>query len=362
MKHIAICTSEISSGDAVSNDVMGMFEVLRKQNLIVSIFAENIFISDGLVESIDCIDDFIKDSEDLLIYHLSAGWYKGLDVLTRLDCKKIVRYHNITPPDYFYGFSSSHVESCRVGIEQLNIIAGLDLELYLNDSRFNMMGMISNGAKASKCFVVPPFNNIERLKSLKPDFDILKKYNDGKINIISVGRVAPNKGFEKLIDAFALYNKYFNKESRLIIVGDKHPWLSTYINYLEDKVKYLNLENFILFVGKVNDEQLKSYYLVSRIFALTSYHEGFCLPLVEAMSIKIPVVAYGSTAVTDTVSNGGIVWEDLDINLIAASINEIIISKDVYFSLGESGWRRYKDSFTNKIIEEKFLNIIGKYL
>jgi len=107
---------------------------------------------------------------------------------------------------------------------------------------------------------------------------------------------------------------------------------------------------------------LKSYFLVSKIFTLTSYHEGFCLPLVEAMSMKIPVIAYSSTAVPDTVGNGGIVWEDLDINLIAITINEIVTSKDAYFFLGEAGWRRYKDNFTNKIIKEKFLGAVRKYL
>jgi len=122
---------------------------------------------------------------------------------------------------------------------------------------------------------------------------------------------------------FAVYNKYFNKDSRLIIVGDKHPQLAAYINYLNDKVGRLSLGNSIVFTDKVSDEQLKSYFLVSRIFILTSYHEGFCVPLVEAMGMKIPVIAYGSTAVTDTISDGGIVWEDLDIGLMAVTINEI---------------------------------------
>lgn len=364
MKHIAICTSEVSHGDAVSNDVLGMLDVLSKQNLNVNIFAENIFISniDRIVKSIDCIGDFVKHNEDIIIYHLSAGWFKGLDILTRLDCKKIIKYHNITPPDYFYGFSPNHAETCRGGIEQLNIIANLDLEMYLSDSRFNMLGMVSKGAKASRCFVVPPFNNIGKLKNLEPNFNIIDKYNDKKVNILSVGRVVPNKGFSELIDAFAFYNKHFNKESRLIIVGDKHQWLSAYTDYLDYKVRYMNLDNSVIFTGKVSDEQLKSYFLTSRVFVLTSYHEGFCLPVVEAMSMKIPVVTYGSTAVADTVGDGGIVWEDLDINLIAATIDKIVTSENDYFLLGEAGWRRYKNNFTNKIIEQKFLNIIGKYL
>jgi len=362
MTHIAICTPEISYGDAVSSDVLGMFNILNEQNLKVGIFAENILIKDKTIKNIDFISDFIKYRKDLIIYHHSAGWFKGLNLLTSLDCKKIIKYHGVTPPDYFYGFSRDHVETCKGGIEQLNIIANLDLEMYLNDSRFDMVEMISKGAKASKCFIVPPFNNIGRLKGLKPDFFILEKYNGKEVNILSVGRVAPNKGFIELIDAFALYNKYFNKESRLIIVGDKHPRLSAYIDFLYDRVRYIGFDNSIVFTGKVNDEQLKSYFLIAKIFALTSHHEGFCLPLVEAMSMKIPVIAYGSTAVADTIGDGGIVWGDLDINLIASTINEVVTSEDVYFFLGEAGWRRYKNNFTNKIIKEIFLSVIGKYL
>jgi glycosyltransferase involved in cell wall biosynthesis len=362
MKHIAICTPEISYNDAVSSDVLGMFNALSNRNFKVGIFAENIFIKHEVVKDIDSIGGFIKNSEDAIIYHLSTGWFKGLDILTKLDCTKIIKYHNITPPEYFYGFSRDHTETCKGGREQLDIIADLDLDMYLNDSMFNMLEMISKGAGVSKCFIVPPFNNIKRLRNLKPDFEILKKYNDGKVNILSVGRVAPNKGFEKLIDMFAVYNKYFNKESRLIIVGDRHPRLAGYINYLSDKVRYLDLKNFVVFTGKVSDEKLKSYFIVSRIFTLTSYHEGFCVPLVEAMSLKIPVLAYGSTAVTDTIGDGGIVWEDLDIGLMAVTIDEIVNDRDVYFFLGEAGWKRYENNYTDERIKKKFLNVIGRYI
>jgi len=362
MKHIAICTSEISYGDAVSNDVLGMFNTLKEQNLKVSIFAENILISDKMVKNIDCINDFIRNSNDIIIYHLSAGWFKGLETLKKLDCIKILRYHNITPPDYFFGFSPGHIETCKGGIEQLYSIINLDMDMYLNDSRFNMVEMVSKGVEYSKCYVVPPFNNIEKLRDIKADINILYKYNDRKINILSVGRIAPNKGFERLIDAFIMYNKYFNKESRLIIVGDRHPWLSAYINYLDDKLKFMDFENSIIFTGKVSDEQLKSYFLISSVFALTSYHEGFCVPLVEAMSMKIPVIAYGSTAVTDTVGDGGIVWDDMDADLFAVTINEIITDRNAYFFIGEAGWRRYRENFTNKIIKENFLTVVGKYL
>lgn len=362
MKSIAICTPEISYGDAVSNDVFGMHDFLKGQNFNADIFAENILTSKDNVKNIEAISDFLKKSDDLLIYHLSTEWLKGLEILRNLDCIKIIKYHNITPPDFFYNFSSDHVANCSGGLEQLRTIASLDLDMCLNDSLFNMNEMISMGVDAFKCHVVPPFNNIKRIKELKPDFDVLKKYNDGKVNILSVGRVAPNKGFEKLIEAFAFYHEYYNPKSRLIIVGNKQPQLSAYINYLFDKINQLNLQNQVLLTGKVNDEELKSYYLVSKIFALTSYHEGFCVPLVEAMSMKIPIVVYDSTAVSDTAGGAGIVWDELDTGLFAATFNEIVFNEDAYFFLGEAGWRRYLNTFTNEIIGKKFLNLVCEFL
>jgi glycosyltransferase involved in cell wall biosynthesis len=362
MKNIAICTPEISYGDAVSNDVFGMYNFLKEKNYNTTIFAENILTSKDNVKNIEDISDFLKKSDDLLIYHLSTEWLKGLDLLSNVDCVKIVKYHNITPPDFFYNFSSDHVANCSGGLKQLEIIANLDLDMYLNDSPFNMKEMISAGADALKCRVVPPFNNIEQIKKLKPDFDVLKKYNDGRINILSVGRIAPNKGFEKLIEAFAFYHDCYNAKSRLIIVGNKQPQLSAYANYLSDKVIQLNLQDCVIFTGKINDEELKSYYLVSKIFALTSYHEGFCVPLVEAMSMKIPIVVYNSTAISDTADSAGIVWDELSTDLFASAFNEIMLNEEAYYFLGETGWRRYLASFTNEIVGKNFLNLICEFL
>jgi len=78
--------------------------------------------------------------------------------------------------------------------------------------------------------------------------------------------------------------------------------------------------------------------------------------------MKIPVVAYNSTAVSDTVGNAGVLWDDLNTDLIAATFNEIIVSEETYFYLGEAGWRRYRNNFTNEIIEKKFLNLICEFL
>ncbi|PMB19555.1 hypothetical protein CEN45_18835, partial [Fischerella thermalis CCMEE 5198] len=134
--------------------------------------------------------------------------------------------------------------------------------------------------------------------------------------------------------------------------------LSIYNNFLHQKVKDLGLQESVIFTGAVSAEALKSYYLVSNIFMTTSEHEGFCVPLVEAMAMKLPIVAYGSTAIPYTVGKAGLVWDKPDPYLLAGSVDCIARDEFVSASLGEMGWRRYKEIFTNEQIETKFIEVI----
>jgi len=93
----------------------------------------------------------------------------------------------------------------------------------------------------------------------------------------------------------------------------------------------------VVFTGKVSEAALKAYYLLAHVFVITSHHEGFCVPLIEAMSMKIPIVAYGKTAIPETVGKVGLVWEECDPQLIAASINKIAQEESLRLTLGEMG-------------------------
>jgi glycosyltransferase involved in cell wall biosynthesis len=362
MRNIAICTPEISYNDAVSNDVFGMYDTLEDMNFNVSIFAEVILTDPNKVKHINKLEDFIRTSSDLMIYHLSTGWFKGFDILKNIKCKKIIKYHNITPPYFFNNFSSDHFENSKGGINQLKKIAGMEMDLYLCDSIYNMEEMISLGGDPSRCCVVPPFNKVEDFRRISPDFNILKKFNGNNTNLLSVGRVSPNKGFERLIEIFFFYHNRYNPESRLIIVGNKQPVLSAYIDYLYDKIERFKLQESVFLPGKVSNEQLKTYYLVSDIFTMTSYHEGFCVPLIEAMYLKIPIIAYSSTAVPDTVGNAGVLLDKLDQKLFSEALNRIIKDKDKQYELGIKGWERYQGTYKKSIIEEKFIKTIKEFL
>lgn len=362
MTRIAILSPSITSGDAVSNDVLGMHDVLRRQGHEVRIFAEGWTIRTPKVWPAHSIDDFLRKSSDILFYHYSRGWAPGLDLLRKPKWQTAIKYHNVTPPEFFVRFNADYARMCHDGREQLGPIARADCDLYLSASSYNMRELLAEGAGESKSFVIPPFHHIDRLHSTEPDVNVLGAFDDGLTNICMVGRVAPNKGHPRLIEAFAAYHHEYNVNSRLLIIGKEERRLKNYSNLLREMTKRMDLQGKVVFAGGVSDQALKAYYLASQVFMITSEHEGFCVPLVEAMAMRLPIVAYGSTAIPDTVDKVGLVWNDWNPYLLAESIHSIVEDKSVQSVLKEMGWRRYQQHFTNEKIEGDFMKSISKLL
>jgi glycosyltransferase involved in cell wall biosynthesis len=359
LDRIAILNPFFTFADAVSNDVVGMYTALKKSGHEVRVFA-NEWTTDGVgVLSVDSIQDFISHRDDILIYHYSMGWNLGLKIVQEANCRKVVKYHNITPPEYFAGISFDYENICRAGRLQLIDFAHLACDLYLSDSEYNMWELLLAGADKSKSFVVHPFHNIDRLHEIEPDATVLETYNGRTVNILMVGRVAPNKGHISLIEAFATYHRNYNPDSRLLIVGKEPEHLESYSSSLRKLVSRLHLDSAIVFTGCVSDKQLKAYYLVADVFMITSDHEGFCVPLVEAMALKIPIVACASTAITGTVGKAGLVWKERNSHLLAESINFLVKNESLSMGLGLMGLRRYEQLYTNEKIEEAFFDALS---
>jgi glycosyltransferase involved in cell wall biosynthesis len=359
--NIAILTPCISEGDAVSNDVIGMYNSLKKYGYQAQLFAnnwDNLNTKNIRVKHISRIKSFLKSKQDILIYHYSVGWDIALDIIHQINCIKIIKYHNVTPPEFFKGINLDYVNACHAGRKQLKLIADLDDAFYLSDSEYNANELHSMGVAEENSIVIPPFHHIDDLQYIDADNNILDRYIDGKVNILMVGRLAPNKGHSTLIDAFNIYYKDYNQNSRLIIVGKQDERLNIYTNKLYEKIHNLDLQASILFTGGVSTATLKAYYLSANIFMITSQHEGFCVPLVESMAMKVPIVAYGSTAIPYTVGKAGLVWDQPDQNYMAGSIDCIANDESISYALGEMGWRRYQEIFTNEQIEARFIQTI----
>lgn len=362
MTSIALLTPSISPGDAVSNDVIGMQMALARRGHKVQIFADGCSITDQKVLPSSKIKNFINTSGGLLIYHYSMGWDTGLEILRDMACKTVIKYHNVTPPEFFTKFSEAHVLMSHGGRKQLKDIASAGCDLYLSASEYNMRELIAGGADETLNFVVPPFHHIDRLNLTEPDARVIAACNNGKTNVLMVGRVAPHKGHPELIEAFANYYYHYNSNSKLFIVGKHDAAFTSYSKLLQHMVHSLKLQDAVVFTGEVTEATLKAYYLVADVFLITSNHEGFCVPLVEAMAMNLPIVAYSSSAIPDTAGDAALVWPERNPNLAAESINAIVNDDVVRAGLGKLGRQRYEQLFTNERIEEQFIAAIDRLI
>jgi glycosyltransferase involved in cell wall biosynthesis len=360
MGRVAVLTSHLTNGDAVSNDVLGMLYAFLRRGYEARIYAGGWDFEQPKVYDVSEIRRFLTRADDLLIYHHSIGWGPGLELLQNRKYRAAIKYHNITPPQFFVGISPWHEEKCRLGILELQHIVDLGCDLYLADSEFNQYDLLSNGVEEEDCFVVPPFHHIERLQQTEPDLEILDRYRDSSTNILMVGRIAPHKSHPALIEAFAAYHYDYNRKSRLLIIGKEEAAFESYSRQLREFIEFIGLEGAVSLTGGATDSALKSYYLLSHAFAIASEHEGFCVPAVEAMSMKVPVVAYASSALTATIDGAGIVLRERQPYLMAEALDRLIGDESLSFNMGQMAWRRYDQNFTNERIEAALFRALGQ--
>lgn len=307
----------IIKGDAIGNETLLIRDILRELGFKSEIYAQN--INDG----IDAVPYFnyqkVSSRENILIYHYSIG-SDITEFVEKLPDKMIILYHNLTPEKYFWGvndYIAFLLHKGRSDLEKLSKIA----EFGIADSEFNRLELEEAGFRRTA--VLPLLLNFTKyaIKNEK----IYKYYDDSSVNIVFVGRIAPNKCQEDLIKIFYYY-KSINPKSRLFLIGS-HLGFEGYYQKLQTLITQLSLPDVIM-TGSVSDEDLNAYYSVSDIFLCMSEHEGFCVPLVESMYFDIPIIAYNAAAVPYTLGNSGILV-NLKKHCEIAELIEMINNNDI---------------------------------
>src|ERR1044072_3914461 len=137
MTRIAILTPTLRPADAVSNDVVTMRRVLSARGHDVSIFADSSSVSGEPEQPPATALSYLREPSNVLIYHHSIGWDSGSEIFAAASCRKIIKYHNVTPPHFFAGISERHQHLCETGRSQIKAIVAARPDLYLADSAFN---------------------------------------------------------------------------------------------------------------------------------------------------------------------------------------------------------------------------------
>ncbi|HEV8590078.1 MAG TPA: glycosyltransferase family 4 protein [Pyrinomonadaceae bacterium] len=355
MARISILTPTLVAADAVSNDVLGMLNLLERRGHEVQLFADDWNVSGLKVQTAYSALSMPQDYDDVLIYHHSIGWELGERILQETAARVIVKYHNVTPAAFFEGLSPKLQQLCIHGRAQLNSIARGGHDLLLAASEYNRQELLDAEVDPARAFVVPPFSQVEALQAAAPNMDVVDNYSDGKTNLVNVGNVRPNKGHVDLLEAFAHYYYSLNSHARLFIVGGEDETLANYSQTLRSLADLLCIDHAVVFTGRVSLPELKSYYLVSDAFVVTSHHEGFCVPLVEAMGMKVPITGYATTAIAETIGGAGVIWPERDPSLLAESIDSLVEDESIAVQLGAEGRSRYDRKFSKEAIEAAFL-------
>ena len=227
-------------------------------------------------------------------------------------------YHNITPPEFFVDVHPLLVQLCYLGRRELGAYA-TRVELALGDSEYNRAELEELGFPETAVLpVVPDFSHLAG----PPNYMQAGAFDDDWVNLLFVGRMIPNKRIEDVVRAFHAYKRWFNPRSRLLLVGS-HGGFERYLAMLHDFVARIGAAD-VHVLGHVTNEELTAYYEVADVFLCASEHEGFCVPLMEAFHMGVPVLAYAATAVPATMDGGGILYHRKDPLEIAALVNAVV--------------------------------------
>jgi glycosyltransferase involved in cell wall biosynthesis len=362
LPRIHILTPSLVPYDAIGNDATQMRETFLRHGYAVRLFAEGIHPRcAGIAELLSKAPaELWQSPEDILIYHHSMGWGLGEAILFQTKNQIVVRYHNVTPPRFFARYSLQYQHVCTAGLDATRRIATLRNMIVLGDSTFNCADMIALGVPPENCRVLAPLHLTEELGREPFDIPTIQSYSGEIVNILFVGGIKPNKGHARAIRAFAVYHHQFNSRSRLIFSGGIDDRLRSYIDTLRQLAASLGIAGQVIFTGSVTGSQLKSLYVTADIFLCTSEHEGFCVPLVEAMYFRVPIVAWGQAAVPETVGGCGFVLEHWDELECAAYISELVNDTDLAARFGDLGRQRYQQVFSSAVLRSKLSDIIAR--
>lgn len=334
-------------GDAVSK----VADTIEKS--IQSIGVQTELLSGLLTEELVESDIFCDDT--IVMYHLSV---RMDPLLSFVNCKKVLVFHNITTPELLIGFDIESLRiDCEAGLYELRKTTEcFDYAIAFSD--YSRKTLIDHGWNDDKIITLPIIVKYDELSGRSSDH-IIDRFSDGKKNFTFFGRLFPNKKQEDIIRCFERYKRKYDIDSRLILVGSgKAP---KYEMLLKKMVEDLDICDDVVFTGFVNQEEYISYYKVSDCFMCMSEHEGFCIPLVEAMYFEVPIIAFSSTAIPDTLDGAGILLDSKDPDVVSAYMDKVITDKKYRDEIIE-GQRNRLDNLKSDRLELEYTKAIKKII
>jgi len=324
-------------GDAIGDSARRVRDLLRGMGHESDLFA--LTMDDELDGDVRRFDDPASQRGDLTIFHYALP-SPMTAAFARLSRGRILQYHNVTPAAFFAPYDPALFRLASLGRTELATLVG-HVDLALGDSEYNRRELESLGFQPTGVFPIAVDTSRVTQRADRPALDAI--LDDGLVNFLFVGRIAPNKKIEDHIRLAEVYKRYVDAYYRFIFVGrcDVVPKYYSMVRALMSEYRLLN-DRFV-FTGPVPDAELAVYYRHAAVYVSLSEHEGFCVPLIEAMAADVPVLAYAAAAVPDTLGGAGVQFAPKDLEVAAELLGALAFDDDLRTAVIAGQRRRLAD-------------------
>jgi glycosyltransferase involved in cell wall biosynthesis len=323
--------------DATGTHTLLLRDALRAAGWRSEIFAEA--THDELAGESVAVERYpeLAAAGDVLVYQFSTSSMVA-DLLAGRSEPLVIDYHNVTGPEHYDGWDPATARRSADALAQLAVLAPRAV-LGLADSEFNQADLVAAGCRRTA--VVPVLVDHDRL-CRTPDPELSARLgalrSAGGSDWLFVGRVVPSKAQHELVKALWAHRRLYDARARLHLVGSTPS--PAYVSALRGFIDDLGLSDAAFVHGEVTDPALASHFAAADVYVSLSVHEGFGVPLVEAMRVGVPVVALGAGAVGATVGAAGLVLHQGDPAHVAAAVARVVGDPELRARLVRAGRRR----------------------
>ena len=327
---------------AIGNHTLEVQQTLRAAGVESEVFTE--FLHPSLpgraLPYAAYASDFSGHRDDLLMYQFAIGSVVASFLRSRPE-RKALYHHNLTPPAMLAGWDPEILPGLRWGRRQLVELAS-DVDFALAVSSYNRDDLREAGYRDID--IVPILLDLALFDREVDDATLRRLDHDrqgGGSDLLFVGRVVPNKCQHNLVKAFVAYRQAYDPKARLRLVGEFAS--PRYVDALRQFARDAGVADAIEFAGPVSAGSLSAYYRTADVFVSASEHEGFCVPLLEAMHHRVPIVAVAAAAVPETVADAGVLLVSRSPTEFAAAIHSVLANESFRERLVAAGVGRLDD-------------------
>lgn len=355
---ILLMHQTITKYDAIGNDIAYMYRLFQK-NSECFVYCEFLkaegFLNLGRKEA----EELLADKENLVVYHHSGYWAEGEEMLEKAECRMMIRYHNVTPPEFFLDYSPFYRLQCEKGRKQTaTLLQRHPGAFWLCDSAFNRTDIPE--VPEERTAIIHPFHNLDMWENVNPDESVLESLQNSKgIKVLFTGRVVPNKGHLELVKMAENYRDNYGEVLQVYIVGKFDDSVKPYTKEVLYRIQAAGLKDSVHFIGEITDESLLAYYKGCDYYVSFSNHEGFGVPFIEAQKLGLPLIVKDAAAAKEVVGENQLTFGG-DVNLYSAAIAYLEEHPEIKKELVRAGLKNCTERFNNVKAGERLLKLLER--